>query len=148
MRALPPSHPVSKFKRLFEELEPERELPIDDVYDPAVHFEDPFRKIDGRNALTRYFEKLTADLTSCRFEFGPAVLDDGEAGGERSACVPWTMHLRLRRGPKSPIVVSGLSHLKFRDRITYQRDYADAGEMVYEHVPLLGAVIRRIKARF
>lgn len=31
--------------------------------------------------------------------------------------------------------------------ITRQRDYYDAGEMIYEHLPLLGWAVRGVKRR-
>jgi hypothetical protein len=33
------------------------------------------------------------------------------------------------------------------DLITHQRDYYDAGEMIYEHLPLLGWAVRGVKRR-
>ena len=41
------------------------------------------------------------------------------------------------------------SHLRFAadGRIAYHRDYWDAAEEVYEKVPLLGGLLRRIKRR-
>jgi hypothetical protein len=33
------------------------------------------------------------------------------------------------------------------DLITRQRDYYDAGEMIYEHLPLLGWAVRGVKRR-
>jgi hypothetical protein len=33
------------------------------------------------------------------------------------------------------------------DRVVLQRDYYDAGEMIYEHLPLLGWAVRSVKRR-
>lgn len=33
------------------------------------------------------------------------------------------------------------------DRIVRQRDYYDAGEMIYEHLPILGWAVRGVKRR-
>ncbi len=33
------------------------------------------------------------------------------------------------------------------DSIIYHKDYYDLGEMVYEHVPILGFVIKKIKGK-
>ena len=33
------------------------------------------------------------------------------------------------------------------DRIVRQRDYYDAGEMIYEHLPVLGWAVRGVKRR-
>jgi hypothetical protein len=46
------------------------------------------------------------------------------------------------------VEVDGSSVLAIcEDRITYQRDYYDLGAMVYEQLPVLGAVIRHIRGR-
>jgi len=38
-----------------------------------------------------------------------------------------------------------MSHLKFADgKVISHRDYFDLGEMLYEHIPLLGGVIKSI----
>lgn len=54
------------------------------------------------------------------------------------------MHLRLKRF-RRPIVVVGCSHLRFHSLVAHQRDYFDAGALIYENIPLLGAIVRRIK---
>jgi hypothetical protein len=33
------------------------------------------------------------------------------------------------------------------DKVLYQRDYYDAGEMLYEHLPVLGWAVRGVKKR-
>ena len=35
----------------------------------------------------------------------------------------------------------------FGQQILHQRDYYDAGEMIYEHLPLLGWAVRGVKRR-
>ena len=55
-------------------------------------------------------------------------------------------HKRLNSA--QPIQVQGHSLLKMADdKVIYHRDYVDLGAMLYEHIPLLGKVIRTIKAR-
>ena len=59
--------------------------------------------------------------------------------------------MRLRHktlAPKRDILLNGVSVLHYRqDLIHYQRDYYDLGAMVYEQIPILGAVIRKIKGQ-
>ena len=46
------------------------------------------------------------------------------------------------------IILPGVSYLTFEDgKIREQRDYYDLGAMLYEHVPLVGYVIDKIKQR-
>jgi hypothetical protein len=64
--------------------------------------------------------------------------------------VRWTMMIRfrkLRRGVDTWTI--GMSHLRLAadGRIAYQQDYWNAADGIYEHVPVLGAMIRMLKRR-
>ena len=131
--------PVQLFQRVFCELRPEAPFPYDQLYAPDVVFEDPLHRADGLDAVRRHFERLNANLRVCHFEYGRAFVEADEA------VLAWTMKLELRRGPRRPVVVPGMTFLRFADRISYQRDHFDAGALVYEHVPLLGWFIRALK---
>ena len=134
--------PVQLFQRVFCERRPEVPFPFEQVYSPdAIFFEDPLHRADGLDAVRRHFERLNANLRVCHFEYGPAFVEADEA------VLSWSMKLELRRGPRQPVVAPGMTHLRFADRISYQRDHFDAGALVYEHVPLLGWIIRSLKRR-
>ena len=135
--AFPPV--VQLFKDSFLELRPETDLPYEKLYEPDVVFQDPLRRTEGLVALRNHFQKLNRNLKVARFQFGPTFVQGTEAA------LAWTMTLELRRGPRRPIVVPGITHLRFADRITYQQDHFDAGALIYEHIPLLGSVIRWLK---
>ena len=45
------------------------------------------------------------------------------------------------------ITVTGVSEIKFDERITYHRDYFDVGSMFYEQVPILKTIIQALKKR-
>ena len=49
-----------------------------------------------------------------------------------------------------PIAVDGVSVIKvggMQGKVIYHRDYFDMGAFIYEHIPLLGNVIKGIKAK-
>ena len=113
---------------------------LDELYTHDVVFEDPFHRLEGLDSLKRYFGHLYRGVDSCQFDFS------GRLESEQQIALAWRMHLRLTRRPKELITVNGSSFLTVRDgKISRHRDYFDAGELVYERVPLLGSVIRRIK---
>src|SRR5262245_53217545 len=85
--------PVQLFQRVFCELRPEAPVPYDQLYSPEVIFEDPLHRADGLDAVRRHFERLNGNLRVCRFEYGRAFVEAGEA------VLSWTMKLELRRGP-------------------------------------------------
>ena len=56
-------------------------------------------------------------------------------------------HPRLAAG--QPVRVEGAPRLEFddADKVCLHRDYFDLGAMLYEQLPLLGALVRTIKGR-
>ena len=113
------------------------------IYHPKVVFADPMHKVQGIDALVKYFEQLYLQVISCDFVIDHVVETDSQAA------VYWTMTLRHKSlaGGK-PIKLEGHSQLKMLDDLViYHRDYFDLGAMLYEHIPLLGSVIKYIKQR-
>ncbi len=112
-------------------------------YHPDIEFIDPFHHICGISALTEYFVGLYENVSAIDFQF----LQQWHSGD--SLVMSWQMqyiHPRINRG--HPVVVDGLSELRIKDdAIIYHRDYFDAGQMLYQHLPLLGRMIRWLKRR-
>lgn len=133
---------VERFQRLFNTLSAGQISGLDEVYSEHVRFVDPFSTVEGREQLQAHFDKVYTNVTSCRFEFGDTLVSGDHA------CVDWTMHLqhpRLRRGRE--LAVQGISRLTVTEgRVHYHRDYFDAGEMLYENLPLLGSAVRLVRS--
>ncbi|WP_165855064.1 nuclear transport factor 2 family protein [Marinobacter sp. JSM 1782161] len=132
---------LERFQRLFNQMSAHQLGELEAVYDRDVAFTDPFVTLYGLDALGDYFTGAYANVIECRFEFDGAV-DTGD-----QVALPWIMtlrHKRIRRG--EPVQVQGISHLKLGgDRILYHRDYFDAGQLLYENLPLLGSAVRWIR---
>tara|TARA_R110002012_G_scaffold9170_2_gene42101 strand:- start:93 stop:524 length:432 start_codon:yes stop_codon:yes gene_type:complete len=114
------------------------------VYTDDIIFSDPLHFIEGRAGVEHYFSAMYANVEQCQFTYHTQQLQD------RQAFVTWTMtfrHPRLAGG--KPINVEGCSSLVFADdgRVKKHRDYFDAGAMLYEHLPLMGRLIRWLKRR-
>lgn len=122
---------------------------MSDVYRADIVFQDPLQRVEGLGEVTRYFAGMMNNLQECRFEFGQVIdMASDQKPGVHQAVLFWTMHYRhpkLAGGKR--LNVSGNSHIKFQDKVFYHRDYYDAGAMLYEHLPVLGWVIRHIKKR-
>lgn len=137
-----PNQVIAAFQALYHALGPghvERDA-LAAVYREDVVFEDPFHHIEGLTNLHDYFDSLYQNVHSIQFEFHQHWLNSDDA------MQTWTMHLchpRLNRGKS--VAVEGCSLLRFDDRITYHRDYFDGGQLLYENVPILGSVIRKLK---
>ncbi|KPQ18810.1 MULTISPECIES: nuclear transport factor 2 family protein [unclassified Halomonas] len=115
-----------------------------EVYTEDIVFSDPLHRIEGQRALQRYFAAMYENVEHCQFVYHTRQRQGSQA------FVTWTMtfaHSRLAGG--RPIEVDGCSALTFADdgRVSLHRDYFDAGAMLYEHLPLMGRVIRWLKQR-
>lgn len=115
-----------------------------DVYRHDVQFVDPAHEIHGIDNLTTYFRNLYRNVRSISFSFEePAITAKG-------GYVRWRMHLchdRLAGG--RTVEVDGVTFIEMDDEglVYYHRDFFDMGQMVYENVTILGALIRQIKRR-
>jgi limonene-1,2-epoxide hydrolase len=115
---------------------------IDAIYDQNVELQDPVHRITGLPAVKHYFNTMLANTGYCRFLIEQAIEQNGEA------FVSWQMsYVHRNIGNGQAIQVSGVSHIKYNQRVHYHRDYFDLGEMVYEQLPLLGTAVRAVKKR-
>lgn len=113
-----------------------------EIYEDALVFEDPVHKISGLSAYQQYCQKIGKQCREINFECHSVICQQNQA------CINWTMRYRhpsLSWG--KPITVQGCTLLHFDEKISYHRDYLDLGEMIYEHVPVLGRMIRKLKRR-
>lgn len=150
-------HPLlEQLARCYQSFDPELLTRLESLYAPDVEFVDPLHRIEGLENLQHYFAGMMHNLAQCRFEFTQFLCVDGEGASASDndnedsgeAVAFWTMHYshpRLAGGRL--LALSGNSHLRFRQKIYYHRDYFDAGAMLYEHLPLLGYAIKKVKQR-
>lgn len=115
---------------------------LPDIYTSDIQFRDPFHAINGLDNLHVYFQGMLQNLNECRFEFHHAVETESEA------VLFWTMHYSHKSiAGGRHLSLRGNSHLKFTDKVYYHCDYFDGGEMLYEHLPLVGNIVRYVKRR-
>ena len=131
---------VEKFKKYFTELNLVDTSALDEIYSDNVLFKDPIHEINGIENLKSYFRKLNKNLIQGSFLFTDETII------ENKAYLSWEMNLKLKK-PRKTIKVSGISVLIFEEKITTHQDYFDAGALFYEHIPLLGGIIRFLKKK-
>lgn len=132
---------VDRFKELFNTLDKGNLSKLGGVYGERIHFKDPLSEVRGLDELTHYFAGSYKNVIACHFVFSEQAVDNG------TVALAWTMFLRHKRikGGRE-IQVEGISHLRVGDgKVNYHRDYFDAGQLLYENLPLLGRVIRKIR---
>ncbi len=128
----------------FNELTADNLEILDGFYAPDVHFVDPLGEMHGLDALKDYYEGMYRNVQEIRFDFHDEVQQ-----GDRHV-VFWTMYARIKGLNKGrEIALEGNSIITFNndDLVAYHRDFFDVGAMVYEHVPIIGALVRRVKNR-
>jgi hypothetical protein len=116
---------------------------LDAFYAPTIHFVDPLHEEHGLEGVKAYYERLYSGVAECRFEFEDALESPARI------MLAWTMHLRHKSfRPQETLHLKGVSRLHHgQGRVHFHQDYFDAGAMLYERIPLLGAAVRGIKRR-
>jgi len=115
------------------------------TYSQDVYFNDTLKTVRGRANLAHYLRESAAAVEDCR-----VTIEDSTRTADGDYLVRWKMMIRfkkLRRGVDTWTV--GVSHLRFdaEGRVAYHQDYWNAADGIYEHVPLLGWMIRALKRR-
>lgn len=133
---------IDDFIQLYQALNKDNLHLLSQVYDDSISFTDPMHQIKGLESLTQYFAKLYKNVKHIQFEIKEVQQDANQAA------LFWQMeysHPKLNKG--GLIRVDGMSQLKFNDKIYFHRDYFDLGQMLYEHLPCMGGLIRLLKDR-
>ena len=133
---------LAVFCREYQSLSGDNLAALREIYAPNIHFQDPGHQLNGIAELVSYFENLFSNVKSCRFEIEQVMEQEGEA------FVRWQMrfaHPKLNGG--QTICVPGVSQLRFSEQIDFHRDYFDLGVMLYEHIPVMGTLVKTLKRR-
>ncbi|QJI17690.1 MULTISPECIES: nuclear transport factor 2 family protein [unclassified Pseudomonas] len=134
---------LRQFAQSFARLDKHNLHLLDSLYSQDISFTDPLHQVHGISALQAYFAQLYSNVEQLRFDFHAF---DHVADGE--GYLRWTMsfcHPRLAGGRQ--IQVEGCSHLLWHDKVYRHRDYFDASALLYEHLPVLGRLVRWLKGR-
>lgn len=133
-----------KVQFFFEKLNKDTLHLIPEFYDQNVEFHDPVGVINGSQKITDYYRNMYKNVKSVTFDFAQFIENGDMVVGV------WKMTLitnKLKSG--EAIVVDGNSVIKFKNgKAVYHRDYFDMGAFVYEHIPVLGFMVKKIKDRF
>lgn len=141
---------VQQFMSMYQVLNKDNLHQLQSVYSDDVVFIDALHEVKGLPALESYFAAMYGNLTSSSIKVTD-VQSSSHADsvvGEGTAYLTWVMvyaHPKLAAGKM--ITLDGVTQIRFDEKVTYHRDYADMGQMLYEHIPVLGSVIRLIKHR-
>ncbi|MGF1723568.1 nuclear transport factor 2 family protein [Photobacterium nomapromontoriensis] len=134
---------IDRFARVYSDMDKDNVSVIADIYHDDVIFEDPVHRIEGLSALMAYFERLFKSVDECQFQIHESISRDDVA------YLQWTMlfsHSKLFHGRLQKVV--GCSRIQFSgEKVIQHRDYFDMGQMIYEGIPFVGALIRKLKSQ-
>lgn len=133
---------VAKVMDFYSDFSKESVPLIESIYTQDIEFVDPVHTLTGILALKAYFKRMATNMLYYEMHYTDVIESEG------SAHLTWEMtfvHKSLNGG--KPIMVRGMSFLKFTSKVYYHEDRYDLGALVYEQVPLLGKFIRLLKKR-
>lgn len=131
---------AERYRRFLETLSPDRIAGLSDFVAADVRFVDPFNDVRGCEAMRRVFVHMFENVPGVRFTVHH-VMTVGDT------CL---MHWRFEgilRG--APWFFDGTSVVTFDPdgKVVAHIDHWDAARAFYERLPLIGWLLRRIRAR-
>ena len=116
---------------------------VDEFYHEEIEFTDPVERIKGREGIKQYYGNMYKNVKEIKFHFSEMVTQGDTVVGI------WVMTLKtdsLNGG--EPYQIEGNSVIRFKDgKAIYHRDYFDMGAFIYERVPVIGWLVRKVKAK-
>lgn len=132
---------IERFKAFYQDVKSPQLNKIESIYANDVRFRDPVHEFSGIDDLYAYLASMCENVAFGRFEYLDQLV------GENRAYIKWNMYFQHPKLGKETIVVRGMTQIQFNERIFYHEDSYDLGEMLYERVPALGFVVRKLKQR-
>lgn len=124
----------------FETLTPKALDRIEEFFEPDAYFIDPFNEVSGSQGIRAVFAHMFKTCANPRFEVTETIAQGNVA------YLTWRFTFDSGRRTRS---ITGVSRVTFgtRGRAARHEDYWDAAGQVYESLPLLGWLLRRLRRR-
>jgi hypothetical protein len=135
---------VSRAEAFFGDMRADRiREEVSATYAPEAYLNDNIAVVEGAPAIGAYFAHTLSRVRSLNVQF----LDVSHDGID--CFVRWRMTFvgdGMNGG--DPVVSYGMTHFRFdtSGRILLHRDFWDAATGLYEYLPVLGPVLRRVRA--
>jgi hypothetical protein len=150
--ALAPTEPsvqtnqrIQAFTKLYDQLDSSSD-PIDEsittTYAEKFYFNDTLVTLHDRQNLLKYLKQTQQNIDAMNFKV-LSVQDNGQ-----DAYVRWLMKTQFKLlGQEVDSQSIGFSHLRFNadNKIILHQDYWDNMQGFYQHIPIIGGVLRWIK---
>jgi len=136
---------LQQYIRFYEALSPQMLEHLGEIFTADARFKDPFNDVRGVDKIRKVFDNMFKTVGVPQFR----VTDWGFSDQDKThAFLRW--HFIYRVGGKGePVVVEGMSDVTFAPdhKVSSHLDFWDAGQGLYEHLPIIGAVLRMIRKR-
>ena len=139
-----PSAALTAVLAFFEHIQAHDVSRLGTFYCDDAFFKDPFNEVRGLTAIQAIFAHMFEQLNEPRF-----VVRERMRQGQR-AFLTWDFVFRFKRyDTTTEQVIHGATYLEIDEqgKVTLHRDYWDAAEELYEKLPVVGGVMRWLKAR-
>ncbi len=133
---------IEDFKMLYKNFDSTMLNKLSTLYSTEIEFKDPIHELQGLAALKCYFAGFFNREMTCQFVFTNQLVNSGQV------FLQWQMHYshpRLQAG--KALLLNGGTLIKFNSHIYYHEDFYDMGAMLYQHIPVLGYVVKKINSR-
>ncbi len=135
---------VEKLCNFYQSLRVEDVSHLGEIYHEDVTFTDPVHSVNGLSQLKQYFSSICSDEVEYRFDIDNVVVSSCNT----QAFLQWVMHYsHPKLSSNRPLQLIGSSVLRYDERVQHQQDYYDLGAMIYEHIPVMGWCVKRLKER-
>ena len=132
---------IESLKIQYEQISVESVDQLIQLYSPDARFKDPFNLVFGRDAIKHIFLTMFEQVDSPQFVIREVIQQ------ESSACLLWEFKFKFKRWDTSEKCLTGVSWLHFdqNNLVSSHTDYWDPAEGIYEHLPLIGSLMRGLK---
>jgi steroid delta-isomerase len=122
----------------FESLSPQTLLHIDQIYAAQATFVDPFNAVHERGLIQAIYQHMFNSLEQPRFKIVRKIVSN------QQACMVWRFTFTLK---KRSFDIEGSTVFELNDQglILLHRDYWDTSRELYEHIPILGHLFKRLR---
>ena len=134
---------IARFKDLFSVLSTENvRNKAREVYAENAYFNDTLKTVIGAEAIEAYLLESAGRAASITVHFDDTVGEQGEY------YLRWTMSIQFEEGSE-PVHSIGMTHIRFDEngKVVLHQDYWDAASGLFEHLPVIGGLIRFVKGR-
>ena len=137
---------LERFTTFFADMTPQRVRDtIEQVYAPDAILHDTVVTHRGIREIAPYLQKTAERANGVKVTVDQVIIDGAET------FIRWTMDIKWRKINDGRTTRSvGISHLRFAadGRVALQHDFWDSATGLYQHLPILGPLLRWVRGKF